>query len=83
MLRPSIPCTGSYGAAKTRHVLDDLGIVRIVNASETCAMPFDDLTYIKCALDDKPGADIRQYFPDLLPWLETAEKNAEKVRAEG
>ena len=29
---------GAYGAAKTRHVLDDLGIVRVVNASETCAM---------------------------------------------
>eukprot|EP00729_Bicosta_minor_P008940 gene8940-31513_t len=70
---------GAYGAAKTRHVLDDLGIVRVVNASETCAMPFEDLKYIKCALDDKPGADIRQYFPDLLDFLETAEKGKEKV----
>ena len=64
----------------TDDVDDDDGTACIVECLlKPKKRPFEDLKYIKCALDDKPGADIRQYFPDLLDFLETAEKGKEKV----
>ena len=38
-----------------------------------------DLQYIQCALDDKPGADIRQFFTDTIAFMEEAEAKKGKV----
>ena len=35
--------------------------------------------YIQCALDDKPGADIRQFFTDTIAFMEEAEAKKGKV----
>eukprot|EP00040_Diaphanoeca_grandis_P026240 m.146783 g.146783 ORF g.146783 m.146783 type:complete len:351 (-) comp30499_c2_seq1:114-1166(-) len=71
---------GAWGAAKDRHVLDDLKIEYIVNATEQCGQPFEgDLKYIQCALDDKPGANIEQFFDPCLEFMEDAKANKGRV----
>eukprot|EP00039_Didymoeca_costata_P015532 m.267030 g.267030 ORF g.267030 m.267030 type:complete len:370 (+) comp16242_c0_seq4:95-1204(+) len=73
---------GNYAAARNRAVLDLLHITRIVNATDQCEMVFkddDDFKYIQCALDDKPGCDIRQFFDNTLKFLEEAKKQSKRV----
>jgi len=70
---------GNQAASSTRKILDDLSITCVINATATCDMPFKDLNCIQCALDDAPGADIRQYFDQSLSFLEEAKRDGKRV----
>eukprot|EP00041_Stephanoeca_diplocostata_P017658 m.361227 g.361227 ORF g.361227 m.361227 type:complete len:382 (-) comp20777_c0_seq1:1201-2346(-) len=71
---------GAWNAAKNRIVLDNLGITHIVNATAVCDNLYkDDFKYIQCALDDAPGADIKQFFKPCLEFIEDCQKNKGRV----
>ena len=71
---------GSWGSAKSKTVLTHLAITHVVNATAVCEMPFEDeLKYIQTALDDKPGADIRQFFEQTIEFVEACEAAGGRV----
>lgn len=82
MILPDFLFLGAWNAAKNREVLDHLGITYVVNATAVCENVFkadEAMNYIQCALDDKPGADIRQFFTDTIAFMEEAEAKKGKV----
>ncbi|EGD81038.1 hypothetical protein PTSG_10981 [Salpingoeca rosetta] len=71
---------GNWETANNRRVLRDLEITRVVNATDSCDMPFKgDLEYLHCPLDDHAEADISAHFDDCLAFLCRAKKDSERV----
>eukprot|EP00035_Acanthoeca_spectabilis_P037870 m.48094 g.48094 ORF g.48094 m.48094 type:complete len:392 (-) comp8897_c1_seq2:852-2027(-) len=71
---------GNWASASSAKVIDHLKITHVVNATAVCGMPFQDkIKYIQCALDDAPGADIKQFFSDTLSFMNDAESSGGRV----
>eukprot|EP00055_Hartaetosiga_balthica_P004799 m.13124 g.13124 ORF g.13124 m.13124 type:complete len:369 (+) comp4112_c0_seq1:45-1151(+) len=71
---------GSWATASKRHVLDDLSITHIVNATQTCDSPFqDELNYIQCPIDDAIGENISEYFDKSLEFIRAAFADEKRV----
>lgn len=71
---------GNWASAKSHEVVKHLGITHIVNATEGCGTPFEgEVRYIKCPLDDAPGANIEQYFGPCVEFIREAKDNGGRV----
>ncbi|EDQ88713.1 uncharacterized protein MONBRDRAFT_25952 [Monosiga brevicollis MX1] len=71
---------GSWKSASNLEALKALNITRIVNATASCDMPFDQqAVYLHCPLDDKPDHDLSQFFGDFIAFVRKAQGEGQRV----